>query len=211
MNKIPQYTGPTISSICELLPRPLIMTGVFRDLLTSHFASPNSIEEADLRELIWRDDPTTSILIESIWRWQPQTTGHRPAVIIKRNRYDNRRVAIGDNRYQLPPADKSGDPHYWTLWVGSHTLFCLGGSGAQVELLASEVQRELTEFGPEIRQAIGLMRFEITEIGAISLLAESEDTFVVPITAGYAFGEGWSLRQQAPRLKRIALSTILDF
>ncbi len=207
----PQFVGTTLSAICQTLPRPQLMTGLFVELLQRHYAQTNFIEDPNLRQLVWQDNETTPILIESVWRWDPTTTGLRPGIIVKRNSYKFQRLGIGDNRHQLPPADKSGNPHYWVLWLGSHTLFCMGHSGAQVELLAAETQREFTQFAPEIRQSLGLMRLEVLEVGAVHLLEEAADTFVVPITVAYAYPEAWSLRQEAPRLKNLSLTTLLGF
>ena len=206
----PQFIVPQPSALCSLLPRPLILTGLLRDILTRHFCTPQYIEEPDLRQLIWQDNPTTGILIESYHRWDPRVMEKRPAVIIKRNAYQNQRTGIGD-KHQPTRADR-GNPHYATMWLGSHTLFCIGGSsGATAELLATEVQRELTEFGPEIRSKFLLHRFAVIEVGAIAELEEAAQNFVVPVNVGYAFQEHWVLRQQAPLLKHISLSMLLDF
>ena len=204
----PQFIGPHPSAICSLLPRALILTGVFRDTLVHHFAAPEYIEEPDLRQLIWQEGERTGIIVESVHRWRPELTEKRPAVIIKRNAYQNQRFAIGD-RHQLTRGHR-GDLSYATWWVGSHTLFCMGGSGAQAELLATEVQRELTEFGPLLQRTLWLHRFQLMGVGEVSELEESTQHFVVPVNVGYAFQETWTLRQQAPTLKRFSLSMILD-
>jgi hypothetical protein len=104
-----------------------------------------------------------------------------------------------------------GNEHFETFWVGSHTLFCLGArSGAQAEALATEVRKEMAEFGPAILRTFCLHRFGVVEVGPISELEESTENFVVPVTVGWAFVERWQLLQQAPRLKRISLSYLLD-
>lgn len=205
-----QYLQETPSALCSLLPRPLLLTGFFRDILMRHFAERDQIEAPELQQLIWQQGEQTNILIESIHRWVPELTERRPAVVIKRNAYTNRRRGIGD-RQQLPSADTFGNPHYATFWVGSHTLFCIGGSGAQAELLATEVQRELTEFGPVIRRTLNLHRFQVTEVGAIAELEEATENFVVPVTVGYAYEQVWSLAKQAPTLRTVSLSNLLDF
>ena len=107
-------------------------------------------------------------------------------------------------------ADKEGNDHYVTFWKGSHTLFCIGGTGAQAEILATEVQRELTEFGPELVRTLGLMRFQVTEIGAVGELEEAQENFVVPVTVGYAYEERWITRIQGPRLNTVSLSLIKE-
>lgn len=211
MSDVPQFYGTTLSAICQMLPRPQTMTGLFVEHFQRHFSETNFREDGTLRELIWRDTDTTNILIESVWQWLPRTTNLRPAIIVKRNGYTFQRVGIGDNRHQLQPTDSSGVPHYFALWIGSHTLFAIGGSGAQAELLGAEVQREMTQFAPALRESLGLMRLEVQEVGPVQLLEEAQDNFVVPITVSYCYPEAWLLRRQAPTLKTISLSTLLDF
>lgn len=203
-----QYFGPTFSAICAYLPRRLIVTGVVRDMLTQHFADAGRIEEADLRRYVWKETEDTGILIETHTRWRPELTEARPGVIIKPNAFKNERRGIG-NRGQLPASDMEGNAHYQTFWIGSHTIFCIGGTGAQAEILGSEVQRELTEFGPELSRIIDLKRFEVLEIGAPARLEEAQENWVVPVTLGSAFEERWVIRPQAPRLNHINLSSLL--
>ena len=203
------YLGPTFSSLCSLLGRPLIMTGILRDILVRHFLSASQIEEPDLRKLVWQPGESTGILIESVYRWRPELTEHRPAVLIKRNAYQNMRLSIGDQQLGLT-IDQFGHEHFATFWVGSHTLFCLNGTGASTELLAEEVRRELTQFAPAIIRSTGLARLQVTQVGAATELEESQENWVVPITIGYGYEERWKLLQHAPRLKQISLSLLVE-
>ena len=205
---MPNHNLETVSSLCSLLNRPIILTGMFRDILARHFQE-TTIEEPALRHLIWRSDLQTAILIESIHRWRPQLTEQRPAVIIKRNAYSNRRYGIGD-KVQLNPTGRDGHPHFNTFWAGSHTLFCIGGTGAQAELLATEVQRELTEFGPLIQETMGLHRFQVMEVGAIAELEESTENFVVPVNVGYVYEEKWILKKQVPKLNHVSMTMVVE-
>jgi hypothetical protein len=202
----PQYVGPTFSSLQAMLTAPIMLTGLFRDIFVKHFQEWQNTEPA-LRSLVWRPGADTDILVESIHRWDPTTTGNRPAVLIKRQTYRNHRAGINDQG-QGNPIDREGNRRFETFWNGSHTLFCLGSEGAQVEVLSTEVQRELTQFGPAIRESLSLMRFQVFEVGAIAELKEAERTFVVPVTVAYSFTERWTLSQDAPRLKRVSLSSI---
>lgn len=202
----PHIIATNISSLCSILNRPALMTGVLRDILIRHFQE-NLIETHELRQLIWQNNANTSILIESIHKWTPQTTEHRPAVIIKRNAFTNQRASFED---RMLGGFEDGTDQFVTFWAGSHTLFCLGSTGAQCELLATEVQHELTEFGPVIRRTLDLQRFQVVSIGAISKLEESAETFVVPVTVGCAFTENWIVKPHAPELTQISLSILLD-
>ena len=53
MAEEPLYLGTKISSVCSLLPRPLILTGFLRDVLIRHFSAADFIEQPELRHLIW--------------------------------------------------------------------------------------------------------------------------------------------------------------
>lgn len=186
--------------------RTLMITGLLRDLMIRHFSTPLNIEEGDLRQLVWRDDERTGILIESITRWRGDLIEKRPAIIVKPNARQNQRMFIAD----LTGKTEQGDFLYQTFWVGSHTLFCIHGSGASVEILATEVQRNLTEFHPVIIEYLGLYNWQVTEVGAVQEVEEAKESFVVPVTVGWCYDEKWKLSQESLKLRKIPLSILLD-
>lgn len=186
--------------------RPLMITGLIRDILIRHFATPGHIEENDLRRLVWRDDERTGILIESIYRWSGDLVEKRPAIVIKNNGRKNVRLYIGD---KAGPTEQ-GHMQYQTFWVGSHTLFCIHGSGASTEILASEVERELTQFGPALVEMLGLYKFQVTEVGGVAELEEAKKNFVAPITVGWVFDSKWLLERESRKLGKVPLSILLD-
>lgn len=195
-----------ISNLCAKGWRPLMLTGLLRDLLVTHF-QPRLIEDADLRDLIWHESAgQTKILIESVHRWRGDLVGFRPAILLKRNAYRNLKVGIGNRS----GTDGRGMRRYSTFWAGSHTVFCLHESGAGVEILASEVQRELTEFAPEVSLALGLKKWSVTEVGDIAEVEEARETFVIPITVGWAYEQNWVLEEESPKLRRLKLTALLD-
>jgi hypothetical protein len=195
-----------ISSLCEKGWQPLLLTGMLRDMLARHFAEATNIESDDLRRYIWQDSVETGILIESVHRWRGDLVEKRPAILIKRNSMRNRRFAIAD----LSGLTGQGFDVHTNLWVGSHTLFCIHGTGASVEILATEVQRTLNGFAPVIRQYLGLHKFAVMEVGAISEVEESSENFIVPVTVAWVYEETWELRLQSLPIRRIPLSIILD-
>lgn len=205
-----QWVGPELSALCQLMARPQLLTGILRDILTRHFLTAETIENPALRQLVWRADERTAIVIESAHRWRPEVSGSRPAVIIKRNSYSNFRPGIGD-RHMGNQLDRTGAETHTTFWVGSHTLFCLAKTGAQAELLGAEVQRELTQFGPILQDSLGFLRFAVNEVGEVAELEEAaEGSSVVPVSCGYCYYEAWTLRPQLPPLRHISLSYILE-
>jgi hypothetical protein len=197
--------GVQISSLCQMGLQPIMLTGFFRDLLVRHF-QPENIQSRDLANYIWREDMTTGILIESIHRWRGDLAEKRPAILIKRNQYSNTRMTIGDQA----GTDAQGNRQYVTWWTGSHTLFCIHASGASAEVLATEVQREITQSAPVILQTLGLFRLVVTDVGAISEIEEAKESFVIPVNVTWAYQELWTITQEALRLRSVGLSTLLD-
>jgi hypothetical protein len=183
-----------------------MLTGLCRDLLTRHFGTTDNIESTDLRRYVWERGERTGILIESIYRWRGTLVEKRPAVVIKPNAMQNVRFGIGD---QLG-TDGRGMRQYSTGWVGSHTLFCLHGSGAGAEVLAAEVQRELTEYGPVLQEYLGLLRFLVTEVGAVAELEEAKESFAVPVSVAWCYMESWALELESPKLRKVPLSVLVD-
>jgi hypothetical protein len=195
-----------VSSLCEMSWQPILLTGMLRDHLIRHFAEPLTIESRDLRQYVWRTDERTGILIETVHKWQGDPVEKRPAVLVKRNAYRSQRIAIND----LAGVNEKGEEDFSVLWIGSHTLFCIHGTGASVDILATEVQREINQYSPVIRQYLGLQKFSVTEVGAISELEEASENYVVPITVGWAYSENWRIKVESLPLRRLPLSIILE-
>jgi hypothetical protein len=54
-----------------------------------------------------------------------------------------------------------------------------------------------------ILKVLGLKKFQVTQVGAISELEEAKENFAVPVTIGWAYEENWRLEPEALRLSRI--------
>lgn len=194
----------TPSALCSMGWRPLMITGLLRDVLLRHFAGP--VEESDLRHLVWRPDERTGILIESIYRWRGDAVGKRPAVIIKPNGRRNLRLTIADKA----GATEQGFQKFRTWWVGTHTVFCIHGKGAATDILATEVQRQLTQFANVLVTYLNLETFRVTDLGGIAELEEDRESFVIPITVAWAYQEAWQVELESLKLRRVPIDLILD-
>lgn len=193
-----------LSSLCARGWRPLLITGLLRDILIRHFSNASNIEDDDLLKYIWTSDVRTGILIESVHKWKGDLVSKRPAILLKRNGYRSVRHTIND----LSASNGEGQT-YNIHWVGSHTVFCIHGTGAATEILATETQRELTQFSPIVREDLQLSQFAVTEVGEISEVEESTENYVVPITLGWIYQESWRLRPMALPLRRISFSMLV--
>ena len=197
------YPQLTSSSLDEQGWSRLLLTGFLRDTLIRHF-QPGQIWLRELVQKTWRDGDDSNILIESNTQWKPAEMGKRPAIIIKPNSCALHPIVIGD---LSGPADGGtngeGRYDYTVIWVGSHTLFCLHGTGASTEVLASEVKLFLTAYSPIFRECLHLLKAAVVEEGEIIRLQEARDHFAVPLTFAWAFQFSWSLTPEALPLRQV--------
>lgn len=204
---VPRFDASRVSQLCDQGNRLLITTGLLRLWLVGHFQQAN-LEDQDqtIQKMLWSPQATSGILIESITRWRPEMTEKRPGVIIKRNGWKRLRLGIADR--MMGTVESTGQEVYGNFWQGSHTLFCIAGNGAEAEKLATEVFRELNQFGPKFRLAVDLMRFEVTEVGELLLLEEGRQNFVVPIVVAYVSSEAWRVNQETPLLRNLNVTML---
>jgi len=198
------------SNLCSMGPRPQIMTGIFLLILREHFISADNIVHAVFRDRLYKtgtDADETGILIEDATVWTPTRTGNRPAVVVKRNAWQStKRGTFGS----INGVDPEGNSRYTKIIRGSHTMFCVAKEGGEAEVLAAEVSQLFTHFGPVFRNTFKLLAFDLTEVGALSYVKEATDRYVVPITVGYGYDDTWIVRQWAPVLRNITMSTIFS-
>jgi hypothetical protein len=179
------------------MPKPLLMTGILVKWLQSHFSDPSHIEDKVwLADKIWTPDQDTAILIESVFRWKPELTEKRPGIVVKRSGWRVQRVGIDDRKMV---GSKDGTccqervEEYTTFLQGSHVVFCLAGESAEVEILATEVYRELIQFGPVARRMFNFLRLVVSDIGEPAILEEATENFVVPIVVSYVAQDIWRI------------------
>jgi len=203
----PKPAFDTGNNLDALGMMPHVITGFLRDWLTNRFSDPNNIEAEPLRGLLWKATQPTGILIESITRWKPESTEKRPAIIIKRGNWTSSRLVLNDS---VGTVDSYlGSQRYGRLMAGSHTLFCISNSGAQSEIIAGEVFKDLNTYGLVIANILNLVKFEAVELGELFQLEEEKENYAAPIVIQYTGQEVWTVAQQGPILKRVNLSSYL--
>lgn len=208
-----EHVVDTPSALCSLGPRPIVMTGYLIQVLRQHFADPNNIEDQHFRhppggrDYVWRQGNDSGIVIESATRWDPEKTGQRPAILVKRNEWGA--IHKGINDQHMGNLSLEGREKYTYFLRGSHTLFCIGGESGEAEKLGTEVYREIGQFAPIIRKNLHLHRFQLLQVGQLGKLKEATDNYAVSVSVGYAFEESWVIRHHTPKLKRIVLSAEL--
>ena len=202
-----------ISYLCDNGWQPLLITGFLRDLLVRQWANPQNIVSPEMKQYGWSEQASSGILIESVHRYRADLVEKRPAIMIKRNSFRNMQLGFAglNNGAGIAayPNEKGAISRHQTLFVGSHTLFCIHGTGASAEILASEVMSHLVACLYPIRRHLGLRQFSVTEVGAIQELEESNENYVVPITVGWGYEHTWQLREESLPLQSVSLTGLL--
>lgn len=206
----PEVRRTLVSNYCSLGPRPQLMTGYLVEWLRQRFGSPDNIEEAALRSLLWEAMPKNTcqeIVIEAETKLNFGAAGKRPALMVRRGDWTSERIGIDDRL--LGGNNLDGVRHYCDFVRGTHTVFCLTTVATQTELLAAEVYRNLKQFGPRIREEVDLARFGAVGMGSVFEVEEARKTFAVPVTVAYSAFENWEIREQAPVWKTFELAANL--
>jgi hypothetical protein len=191
-------------------------------LLRDHFSKASNLEfnganyldeTLELENYVWNEDNRdTRIKIESVWDYVLEDLQRRPALYVKRNKIQTQKSAIGDGFTAAPNTDGHGNVRnvpgrYQTRAIlGSHTIFCVGGTGAEAELIGWEVFNHLHQFAQVIREEFRFHRFIVPEVGEVGLLEEFDDHFVVPVVVAYAAFPAWRVDVEAPWLKTVAIN-----
>lgn len=183
-----------ISYICEHMPQPLLATGLFVQWMRMHFSEEDRIEQTFMKDYIWSSDiSTTRIVIDSVFKFNAAQTESRPGIFVKRNPWKVIRMGIDDRKFPKAQIEPIPIERYNTFYQGSHTLFCVAGESAEVELLATEVYRELVQSGPRARSTFNFLKFQVSEIGEPAILEEATENFVVPIVVTYGGQDMWQI------------------
>jgi len=205
---------PDVDSLCTTGKPPVILTGIFRHLLIRHFSTADNISSENLKEFIWDSDRKVSKIVidANTGPLDWQQIMYRPAIIIKRDALQAQKLAIDDyvepemsnmemtrehGFLQPKPRTASGGHKFIRGKMGSHTIFCVARTGDLAEILAAEVDEELTQFAPLIRRDLKFNRFEEAQVGEVMQLEEENTHFVVPVVMAYAYTMQWKITPES--------------
>jgi len=216
------------SSLCTTGFHPNIITGFITRALRDHFSDPDNLEFGgrnefrivdgqrlmveELQNYVWTAGPDTELLIDPSWKYNRQNIQKRPGLLVHRNKFSRSSpIVMGDGQTVGPKRDQAGNiqrvrGRYQTCAIaGSHTVFCIGGAGAEAELLGAEVFNHFLMFGQLFREEWKMHEFSANSVEPVAYLEEFDDHYVVPVVLSYAYMPTWRVEREAPWLKTLAI------
>jgi hypothetical protein len=169
-------------------------------MLRQFFANPENYRTPDLKAVYYSPDPKqTKVLIDKTSKFNLIAAGSVPAIRVKNGACRQMSLGIGAGR---DVTDERGFENHAVWWVGGLTIFCTTKNDDWAELLQEEVAHHFTEFAPEMLR-YGLKKFGVVESGEIGVVKGAPDTYAAPVSIGYAFHHGWSLRELSLPIRAI--------
>ena len=208
----PQPTDPPIDSLNGLQVNPWLLTGIYLQFLREQFGPGRMQGLPELRNVTWSFGKAGAnpggIVIEDAEHLEEDIVGMRPALVVVQDDWYPQPIGI-DNRIMGGGGD--GENSYETMWVGSHTIHCLGApeSPAMAKALGVAVAAEFVEWGPVARGCYCLNKMAVAQLGRCRPLA-SGTGYDVPVTISSAFSHTWTVREEAALLAKITLERSLE-
>jgi len=177
----------------------LAVTGIVLELIRNIFdKNSNNIINPAINKYFWAEgfDETLSeaqnqVLIEDVFTWDPSSAGQRPAILVKGNKWVDVPLSIGDRIHG--ENNLEGEESYYRHIKGSHTVFVVGKTPAQTELLAREVYLYLSSFSYTILKETCFESWDVPVFEAVQELEEYTEHFAIPINLQYELSYTWKL------------------
>jgi len=187
---------PALPPIATIRKTPLVLIGIFLELLRGHFTH-NSVR------FPWQADETaTKIILEPINKMDFEVVQKRPAVYVARGPITYQRIAINDT-HSLNP--REGEMDFAKTAMCTMTCLPLSRNPGEVELLAEEVSELLNVFTSFIKTDFGFQRFDIGAVSPPGVVQENREFFTTPISVGLQWAETWRIKCFSPKLRQVLL------
>tara|TARA_Y100000034_G_scaffold126707_1_gene178352 strand:+ start:133 stop:825 length:693 start_codon:yes stop_codon:yes gene_type:complete len=194
----------------------LSVTGIVLELLRNIFSKDaNNVINPAIQDYYWApefdadmENARNQIMIEDVFSWTPDKAGQRPAVLVKGNKWIDQKASIGHRLHGNQSTD--GKESFYKRVKGGHTIFVIGKTPAQTELLAREVYLYLSSFSQVIIKETCFDRWEVPTFEAVQELEEYTEHFAIPINLQYELSYTWELFPVTRLLQGVFFDLELD-
>lgn len=192
--------------------RPIYVTKALLSLTRHYFARPEYLVTPLFRTRHNQSavpSPDDFVVIESPMAWPVEYTDKRPAVFIRRLKWNTLRLGLGDGRQSGSNEILSMSRYTWA-WAGSHAFVAISREGGELELLVEELINLLLRYTSVIRELFGFSRFQLATVGTQQAYITATDVFQVPITVQYEWLESFQLQPTLDDFRAIIENTISE-
>lgn len=210
----PQEAVEVCSSLVSTGPTPFLMTGIFTKLIQYHFSDTRNIINPKLHSMKWVpgncNGSDGGIYIGPGGSSDEDSANANPAVFVRRSNVDigaisQKNITVQGQSLVKSPHAHAGIVHQVTI-DGSHSIICKAKSVAEADALAEEVFTRMLNYMSVIRDDFRLGKFMPTQLSDVKEMAnEAEKAFYAVVRLSWAYVYRWSLRQEAPKIKRMHL------
>lgn len=193
--------------ICEIRKTPTVLYGIFTELV-QQFYSMNGPDDRlfGTPDVVWTNNPqTTGIWIDTELRWEQEHPEFRPAIYVKLGQI-NYSTLDGTHRGLVKKDVQEAEYHYARVGEGSVSFVHVGGTAGEALSLADATLDYLDAFSPVITDDFCFDWFALaacTPVQAVS--KDSKEKYASTVTYSFRFTDGWSLKLESPKLKRVIL------
>lgn len=197
------------TEICQQGPSRRRIGKLLVNWLQTYFASDIRPDLGRSKAYRWtRAVKTTEIHIEPGFRFTPEASNIRPAILILPGEVGFRKLSLGDRSKVFPD---TGERRHYRLATGSHAVVCLHTEPDALEALADEIFDELTGFSPVIREEFNFAGFGLPTLGKVVPIPKRSQTeqkysFLSVLPVVWAFGYGWSVKPAARTTRYIPVN-----
>jgi hypothetical protein len=183
---------------------PWAVQGLVYELLTSFFKA-NSPESMGYPLHVRYDDDKlkSGIFVDVAYNYDAAVANKRPAIFVSRGDCAIQGVTMGHHLMQAPENSETGRMLVNTMTV---MVSAIAAPVMMVELLADYAKQAFISFQQEIQQDFRLRRFRLRQVSRPQVYQEAKEYFIVNLEIEVVYDEGWILRRDDLKAKRISLA-----
>lgn len=191
-----------------LILNPWTVQNIVYEILTKYFtANPPETAGFTFKERYDADKTKSQIFVDLAYHWDKTIIQERPAIFVQRGQVELKqptfRGSLGSSNF--------AESEYAQFAMNNMQVIvkCIGTNVGFTEQLAEYAKQALLYYEQEIQRDFGLSLFRLRTTSPPEIVVESKEHFAIMHNIHVAFAEGWIIKGDDLKLKRVA-KTIFD-
>ncbi len=184
---------------------PWVVQGIIYELISSFFlANPPESLGYPLTLQFQRDKLKSDIYLDIAYNYDKAAANKRPSVFISRGDCKISGLTMGHG----VPGGVVQESTQARLLMNTVPInvAVIASPIMSAELLADYTKQAFVSFQQEIQQDFNFRRFRIHEVSKPQIYVEAKDYFVVNLSIEVVYDEGWIIRRDDLKLKKVSLA-----